>query len=59
MVHDRLCQRKFGAQPCEVVRKGGHRVVLMGRIALAMSTKIDRYDTVRAAEELCLWRKSG
>jgi hypothetical protein len=20
--HDRLCQRKFGAQPCEVVRKG-------------------------------------
>jgi transposase len=31
-----------------------HRVVLMGRIAPAMSTKINRHHTVRAVEQLCL-----
>lgn len=57
--HHRLYQGKFGAQPREVVRKkGGHRVVLMRRVALAMSTKIDRCDAMRAAEEVCLWCKT-
>jgi len=37
--------------------KGGHRVVLIRRIAPAMSAKIDRHNSVRTVKEVHLGRK--
>jgi hypothetical protein len=55
--HDWFDQRKLSTKPGKVVCKSRHRVILLGSVALAVSTKIDQNNSVLVTEELCLGRK--
>jgi hypothetical protein len=52
--NDWFYQRKFHTQPREIIRESGHRIVLMWCIALAVPSKVDRYDMMGTTEKLSL-----